>query len=104
MLAQFQFDTAQLIGVSGALRVAAQAAGAAAGNMIAIHNIVAASATVGLSGQEGKIIRMTILPTLYYLIATGVITLAAIHALGISDPLMQDISSWREKQQISATT
>lgn len=92
MLAQFQFDTAQLVGVSGAWLIAAQAAGAAAGNMIAIHNIVAASATVGLSGQEGKVIRMTILPTLYYLVATGVITLVAIHVLGIADPLMQDIS------------
>lgn len=92
MLAQFQFDTAQLVGVSGAWLIAAQAAGAAAGNMIAIHNIVAASATVGLSGQEGKVIRMTILPTLYYLIATGIITLAAIHVLDIADPLMQEIS------------
>ena len=54
MLAQFQFDAAQLIGVSSALLVAVQAVGAAAGNMIAIHNVVAASATVGLLGREGK--------------------------------------------------
>jgi len=87
MMAQFQFDTAQLIGVSSALLVSVQAVGAAAGNMIAIHNIVAASATVGLSGREGKIIRMTILPTTYYLISAGIITLIAIHVLGISDPL-----------------
>ena len=33
--------------------VAAQSVGAAAGNMIAIHNVVAASATVGLIGKEG---------------------------------------------------
>ena len=48
--------------------------------------------SVGLSGQEGRVIRMTILPTLYYLVVTGIITLAAIHVLGIADPLMQDIS------------
>lgn len=89
MMAQFQFDSAQLIGVSSALLVAVQAVGAAAGNMIAIHNVVAASATVGLLGREGNIIRMTIIPTLYYLIVVGVITLIAIHTtLGITDPLM----------------
>lgn len=75
MMAQFQFDTAQLIGISSTLLVSVQAVGAAAGNMIAIHNIVAASATVGLFGQEGRIIRMTLLPTLYYLSAVGLITL-----------------------------
>lgn len=88
MMAQFQFDSARLIGVSSALLVAVQAVGAAAGNMIAIHNVVAASATVGLLGREGITIRMTIIPTLYYLIAVGVITLIAIHALGITDSLM----------------
>lgn len=66
MLAQFQFDTAQLIGISSAMLIAAQAVGAAAGNMIAIHNVVAASATVGLLGREGQVIRMTIIPTIYY--------------------------------------
>lgn len=89
MMAQFQFDTAALIGVSGAMLVAVQAVGAAAGNMIAIHNVVAASATVGLLGREGQTIRMTIIPTLYYLVAAGLITLIAIHILGVSDPLMK---------------
>ena len=88
MLAQFQFDTAGLIGVSGAMLVAVQAVGAAAGNMIAIHNVVAASATVGLLGREGQTIRMTIIPTLYYLIMAGIITMVAIHVLGVTDPLM----------------
>jgi len=88
MMAQFQFDTAQLIGVSGAMLVAAQAVGAAAGNMIAIHNVVAASATVGLLGREGAVLRMTIIPTIYYLIMAGLLTLVAIHVLGVSDALM----------------
>ena len=48
MLSQFQFETANLLGLSGSLMVAAQSVGAAAGNMVAIHNVVAASATVGL--------------------------------------------------------
>ena len=88
MMAQFQFDTAQLIGVSGAMLVAAQAVGAAAGNMIAIHNVVAASATVGLLGREGQVLRMTILPTIYYLIMAGLLTLIAIHVIGVTDALM----------------
>lgn len=88
MLAQFQFDTAQLIGVSSAMLVAAQAVGAAAGNMIAIHNVVAASATVGLLGREGETLRMTIIPTIYYLVFAGLITMIAIHILGVSDGLM----------------
>jgi lactate permease len=88
MMTQFQFDTAQLLNVSSALLVSLQAVGAAAGNMIAIHNVVAASAIAGLLGREGSIIRMTIIPTLYYLIAVGIIALIAIHGLGITDPLL----------------
>lgn len=88
MMAQFQFDTAQLIGVSTAMMIAAQAVGAAAGNMIAIHNIVAASATVGMLGREGQVIRMTIIPTLYYVVMAGLLTMIAIYGLGITDSLM----------------
>lgn len=88
MLAQFQFDTAGLIGVSGAMLVAAQAVGAAAGNMIAIHNVVAASATVGLLGREGRTLRMTVIPTIYYLIMAGLITVIAIQIFGVRDALL----------------
>ncbi len=87
MLSDFQFNTAELLGVSTAMMVAAQAVGAAAGNMIAIHNVVAASATVGLLGQEGQTLRLTIIPTLYYLIAAGLITVLAMYGFGIGDPL-----------------
>lgn len=88
MLAQFQLDTAQLIGVSGAMMIAAQAVGAAAGNMIAIHNVVAASATVGLLGREGAVLRMTIIPTAYYLVMAGLVTVIALHVIGVVDMLM----------------
>jgi lactate permease len=36
------------------------------GNMVCIHNIVAASATVGLIGVEGLILRRNVLPLLLY--------------------------------------
>ncbi|GHC23671.1 lactate permease [Kushneria pakistanensis] len=88
MFSQFQFGVAETLGISGAFIVAIQAVGAAAGNMIAIHNIVAASATVGLVGREGITLRKTVWPTLYYVFFTGVIGLVACYALGIRDPLM----------------
>ena len=65
-----------------------QAMGAAAGNMVAIHNVVAASATVGLLGQEGRTIRLTIIPTMFYLISLGILGLVAVYVLGLTDPLM----------------
>ncbi|MDR5884458.1 L-lactate permease [Vreelandella janggokensis] len=88
MLAEFQFSVAETLGLSTAMMVALQAVGAAAGNMIAIHNVVAASATVGLLGREGATIRKTILPTIYYLAATGLIGLIAFYVLGVTDPLV----------------
>lgn len=64
--AQFQFSTGAEIGVPPESVVAAQAVGGAGGNPIAIHNIVAAAATVGLLGREGDLLRKTILVTTYY--------------------------------------
>jgi lactate permease len=88
MFSAFQFGVAERLVTSTVMIVALQAVGAAAGNMIAIHNVVAASATVGLLGQEGATLRRTILPTIYYLLVIGVLGLLAVHVLGVSDPLM----------------
>jgi len=82
MFSAFQYGVAERLAVSTAIIVALQAVGAAAGNMIAIHNVVAASATVGLLGREGVTLRKTILPTIYYLVVIGVLGLAAVHLLG----------------------
>lgn len=87
MFSLFQFGVAEQLLISGALIVALQAVGAAAGNMIAIHNVVAASATVGLLGQEGATLRKTVIPTIYYIIISGVLGLIAVYVLGITDPL-----------------
>ena len=57
------------------------------GNMIAIHNVVAASATVGLLGREGATLRITILPTLYYLAVIGALGLIAVNLLAPGGPL-----------------
>ena len=87
MFSLFQHGVATALDISSAMVVALQAVGAAAGNMIAIHNVVAASATVGLLGQEGATLRRTILPTMYYLVATGLLGLLAIQVLGVTAPL-----------------
>jgi lactate permease len=86
----FQFKTAQLIVdgnpslLSNALHwptwiVALQAIGGAAGNTICIHNIVAASAVVGLLGKEGVVVRKTFLVFLYYCIIPGAIGYAYLY-------------------------
>jgi lactate permease len=71
----FQFELALRTGLDPRWIVGLQAVGAAAGNMVCVHNVVAASATVGLTGREGLILRRTLLPTLYYLVATGILGL-----------------------------
>ncbi len=87
MFSQFQFEVAQTLGASTVVVIALQAVGAAAGNMIAIHNVVAASATVGLLGREGATLRKTILPTLYYLVAAGIIGIVLVNILQFADGL-----------------
>jgi lactate permease len=74
----FQFDVGLQIGLSPLWIVALQAVGGAAGNMICVHNVVAASATVGLFGQEGALIRRTLIPTSYYLLAAGLLGCAVL--------------------------
>lgn len=78
MFGAFQFGVAQQLGLSTVTIVALQAVGAAAGNMIAIHNVVAASATVGFMGREGHVLRLTLLPTLYYVLLVGLMGLVAV--------------------------
>lgn len=73
MFSLFQFGVASKIDVSAVVVTALQAIGAAAGNMICVSNVVAASATVGLSGCEGLLIRRVLLPLTYYLIVAGIL-------------------------------
>ena len=78
MFSFFQFGVAERLMMPTALIVALQAVGAAAGNMIAIHNVVAASATVGYLGNEGIVLRKTIIPMLYYLTLVGLLGMIAV--------------------------
>jgi lactate permease len=83
MFSLFQFATADDIGLGlqgAAVVVALQAVGGAAGNMICVHNVVAASATVGLVNCEGDLIRKALIPMTYYVLAAGTLGMAIIVA------------------------
>ncbi len=87
MFSLFQNGVAQSLQIPGSLVVSLQAVGAAAGNMFCIHNVVAASATVGLLGQEGITLRRTVIPTVYYCALAGLIGLIVIYGFDYQDPL-----------------
>lgn len=73
MFSLFQYGVAERISADPSWMVALQAVGGAAGNMICVHNVVAASAVVGLIGKEGHVIRKTLLPFVYYSLLLGAI-------------------------------
>jgi len=73
MFSLFQFGVGERIGADPTWIVALQAVGGAAGNVICVHNVVAASAVVGLIGREGEVIRKTLVVFLYYALFTGAI-------------------------------
>ncbi|CAM3408261.1 L-lactate permease [Paracoccus nototheniae] len=81
MFSLFQFSAGQGIGLDLAgitTVVVLQAVGGAAGNMVCVHNVVAASAVVGLTDREGDIIRKTLITMAYYVVQAGLIGMALI--------------------------
>ncbi|MDR2660849.1 MAG: L-lactate permease [Lactobacillaceae bacterium] len=70
--APVQYNVAQTSGSDPSLILALQLIGAAAGNMVAIHNIVAVSSVIGLKGKEGKILKNTLLSFLVYISLAGI--------------------------------
>lgn len=69
----FQWDISGQLGLPRQIIVAAQAAGGAMGNMVCIHNIVAASTVVGLMNREGDILKRTFWPFLLYGVVVGIV-------------------------------
>jgi lactate permease len=59
LLTDLQLATAAELGLPQLVMIAAQGFGAAAGNIIALHNIITGAATIGLQGREGDILRKT---------------------------------------------
>ena len=60
-----------------------QCVGAAIGNMVCINNAVAASATIGVTGREGKLIKLNVTPMLIYTFTTIMIFMVVIFVLGL---------------------
>jgi lactate permease len=83
MFSLFQFTTAIRTEAIPGVIVALQAVGGAAGNMICVHNVVAASAVVGLLGKEGLLIRKTLIPMTYYLAMAALIGLLLLQIFSI---------------------
>lgn len=73
MFSLFQFGVGERIAADPTWIVALQAVGGAAGNTICVHNVVAASAVVGMVGREGDVIRKTFMVFLYYALFAGAI-------------------------------
>jgi lactate permease len=71
MFSLFQFGVAERIAADPLWIVALQAVGGASGNIICVHNVVAASAVVGLTGREGSVIRKTLPAFCYYAFLSG---------------------------------
>ncbi|MDF2038045.1 L-lactate permease [Cytobacillus oceanisediminis] len=84
MFSLFQFGVADNILAAPATIVALQAVGGAAGNMICVHNVVAASSSAGLIGREGSLIRKTLIPMTFYVIFAGGIGYVAINGIGMN--------------------
>jgi len=76
LLTNFQEAAARTLGLPPAQLVSAQGFGAAVGNVICPHNVIAGAATVGLQGREGEVLRRTILPCICYAAAGGVLLFA----------------------------
>lgn len=75
LFSDFQQATAERLGMPALPLLGAQGFGAAVGNIICPHNIVAASATVNLVGQEGEVLRRTLAPALIYALLGGMLAL-----------------------------
>ena len=78
LFTDFQHSTGIALGLSALLVVAGQGFGAAIGNVLCPHNIIAGGATVGLVGREGEVLRRTLVPGVTYaLLGGGILFIAS---------------------------
>ena len=81
-MSPIQYSIATDTGLPIVIILALQMVGAAAGNIIAIHNVVAASTVVGLAHKEGLIMRRLFIPTITYLLIAGGLGVLAVWLTG----------------------
>ena len=82
LFTDFQVATAHRLGFDELRLVAAQGFGAAVGNIICPHNVIAGCATVGIAGQEGQVLRRTLGACALYVGLGGALVFALV-ALGV---------------------
>ena len=70
LFTNLQFETATALDLPAVLIVAMQCVGGAVGNMVCINNAVAACATIGTTGREGKLIKINAIPMVIYTLGT----------------------------------
>jgi len=68
-----QYELAGELSLSQTHVIAAQAAAGGMGNAISVHNVIAALATVGLVGEEGKVIRLNLIPVVAYTLVVAIL-------------------------------
>jgi lactate permease len=78
LFSDLQVATADAIGQDVGWVLGAQGLGAALGNAIAPHNLIAAAAIVGLAGRESEILRRTFPVILPLIIAAGLVALVLV--------------------------
>ena len=78
LFASLQFTTAGLVGLPYVFIVALQNNGGAIGNMICVNNVVSACAPTGTNGNEGKIIKVNIIPCVCFCIIVMAVMAIAI--------------------------
>ena len=78
----FQYSIAENLGMSRFIIVSLQNIGGALGNMICVHNVIAACATVGLAGVEGLLIKRNLIPMSIAALMAGGLGLILIKILG----------------------
>lgn len=87
LFTSLQYLTAEKVGVATVFAVSMQTVGGAIGNITCINNAVAASATLGISGKEGKLIKTNFPAMLIYTVAVIAVFLVAHFLFGINpDP------------------
>ena len=75
----FQYSIGEQLEISRIIVVALTNIGGAIGNMICVHNVIAACATVGLVGVEGILIKRNLIPMTIYGITVGIIGLILVY-------------------------
>ena len=74
LFSNLQAITAQQVGVSEVLLVAANTTGGVTGKMISPQSIAIACAAVGLAGKESDLFRFTVKHSLFFVIIVGIMT------------------------------